>query len=173
MDFINEAILWLENNWGTAIFGTFSLGTVATTLYVLIKQWISNKVQGTKYEQMWNDSQQLIGDLKKLYDAERAKNADMSASNAFLQASQTVLLDTMIKIALASKLDADDKVSIVTNVERLKLMAPQEIVAQVKETSETVIGNVSTEVSENPAQTVMNIATTVTSLLDKYTTSKE
>ena len=122
---------------------------------------------------MWNNSQETISNLKALYDAERAKNAETSASNAFLQASQTVLMDAMIKMALASKLDADDKVSIVANVERLKLMAPQEIIAQVKTTGETVITNVSTELNDNPAQTVLNIASSVTSLLDKYTTKKE
>lgn len=173
MDFINETILWLENNWGTAIFGTLSLGTVATTLFVLVKQWISNKVQGTKYEKYWNDSQNTIKEFKELYEAERAKNQDASASNAFLQASQTVMMDALIKMALASKLDADDKVSIVAGVERLKLLAPQEIMEQTKDKAETVITNVSTELNENPEQTVLNIVNTASTLLDKYTTKKE
>ena len=57
MDAINQMITWLEANWGTAIFGTVSLGTVVTTLVILAKQWIGNKAQGTKYEAMWNSSQ--------------------------------------------------------------------------------------------------------------------
>jgi hypothetical protein len=173
MDFINETIIWLENNWGTAVFGTLSLGTVATTLYVLAKVWITNKLQGTKYEGMWNQSQKAIKDLKTLYDLEKAKNADATVQNVFMQASQTVLMDAIIKMALSSKLDTDDKASIVANVERLKLMAPQEILDSTKEKAETAVLNVSAELNENPAQTVVNIANTVTTLLDKYTTKKE
>lgn len=173
MDFINEAILWLENNWGTALFGTTSLGMVATTLYVLVKQWIANKVQGTKYEKMWDDSQKSISDIKALYDAERANNTELTAQNAFLQASQTVMLDAVIKIALSSKLDSDDKTSIVANVEHLKLMAPKEIIEKAKESTKTIASNMTVELEKNPAQTVVNISNAVGTLLDKYTATKE
>lgn len=173
MDFINEAILWLENNWGTVIFGTASLGTVVTTLVVLVKQWIGNKAQGTKYEKMWEDSQKVMTDIKTLYDAERASNAETTAQNAFLQASQNVMLDAVIKLALSSKLDSADKTSIVANVEHLKLMAPKEIIEKAQESTKTIASNLSLELEENPAQTVVNITNTVGTLLDKYTATKE
>lgn len=168
MNFMDTIINWLEQNWGTAIFGGMSLGTVVTAVIVLVKQWVSNKVQGTKYETMWNSSQQIIADLKTAYDNERLKNTDTSKEKVFLQASQTVLMDAMIKMAMASKLDADDKVSIVANVERLKLMTPQEIVEDVKEKTETVVTNVTTELEANPVQTIVNLTNSAGTLLDKY-----
>lgn len=173
MDAINQMIIWLEANWGTAIFGTVSLGTVVTTLVVLVKQWIGNKAQGTKYEAMWNSSQDTISKWATLYEAERAKSAEVSHENAFLKASQTVMFDALTKMALASKLDSDDKVSIVANIERLKLMEPTEIIENVKQTSETVMTNAAEELNENPAQTVVNVINSAGSLLDKYTTKKE
>lgn len=168
MNFMDTIINWLEQNWGTVIFGSMSLGTVITTVIVLVKQWVSNKVQGTKYETMWNSSQQIIADLKTAYDNERLKNADTAKEKVFLQASQTVLMDAMIKMAMASKLDVDDKVSIVANVERLKLMTPQEIVEDVKEKTETVVTNVTTELEANPVQTIVNLTNSAGTLLDKY-----
>jgi len=173
MDAINQLIIWLESNWGTAVFGTISLGTVVTTLVVLVKQWLGNKAQGTKYEQMWNTSQKTISDLKAFYDAERARNTEATRENAFLKASQTVMFDAITRMALASKLDAEDKVSIVAGIDRLKLMAPEEIVKEVKETSTVVVDNVGKELNENPAQTVMNIINGAGTLLEKYTTKKE
>ena len=168
MNFMDTIINWLEQNWGTAIFGGMSLGTAVTTVIVLVKQWVSNKVQGTKYETMWNSSQQIIADLKTAYDNERLKNTETSKEKVFLQASQTVLMDAMIKMAMASKLDVDDKVSIVANVERLKLMTPQEIVEDVKEKTETVVTNVTTELEANPVQTIVNLTNSAGTLLDKY-----
>lgn len=168
MNFMDTIINWLEQNWGTAIFGGMSLGTVVTTVIVLVKQWVSNKAQGTKYETMWNSSQQIIADLKTAYDNERLKNTETSKEKVFLQASQTVLMDAMIKMAMASKLDVDDKVSIVANVERLKLMTPQEIVEDVKEKTETVVTNVTTELEANPVQTIVNLTNSAGTLLDKY-----
>ena len=44
------------------------------------------------------------------------------------------MFDALTKMALASKLDSDDKVSIVANIDRLKLMSPAEIVENVKQT---------------------------------------
>ena len=146
---INQLIAWLEQNWGTVIFGTVSLGTVATTLIVLVKQWISNKGQTTKYEVMWDNSQKMISQLKSAYDIEKAKNVDRTKDKIFLQASQTVLMDALIKMALASKLDSDDKASIVANVERLKMMAPTEIVQEAKDNSETILTNVAQEINED------------------------
>ena len=173
MDIINEITIWLEQNWGTAIFGTMTIGGVITTAVLLFKQWAGTKLQGTKYENMWNESQEAITNLKELYLAEKAKNVEKDNQTIFLQASQTVLFDAMIKMALSSKLDSDDKASIVANVERLKLMTPQEIVADVKDKATTVVTNVSTEINENPAQTVYNITENAKTLLDKYNINKE
>ena len=122
---------------------------------------------------MWNSSQDTISKWAALYEAERAKSAEVSHENAFLKASQTVMFDALTKMALASKLDSDDKVSIVANIDRLKLMSPDEIIENVKQTGETVITNASQELNENPTQTVVNVINSAGSLLDKYTTKKE
>ena len=42
MDFVNATIAWLETNWGVTVFGTMTVGTVATTVVLLVKQWIGN-----------------------------------------------------------------------------------------------------------------------------------
>lgn len=173
MNVINDITLWLEQNWGTAVFGSLTIGGIATTAYLLFKQWIGIKLQGTKYEKMWNDSQDTISNLKELYLAEKAKSAEKDSKTVFMEASQTVLMDAMIKMALSSKLDSDDKASIVANVERLKLMAPKEIITEVSKKAEEAVLNVTTEINDNPAQTVYNISENVGSLLDKYTTKKE
>jgi hypothetical protein len=169
MDFINESIAWLEANWGVAVFGTVSLGSVASVTVLMVKQWIANKVQGTKYENLFNQSQAGISTMKKLYEEEKAKNGQVNVQNIFMQQSQAVLMDAIIKMALSSKLDSDDKTAIVANVERLKLLTPTEIVNTVKEDASTISTNVQEELNENPAQTVYNITEGVTSLLDKYT----
>lgn len=170
MDIINQMISWVEQNWGNVMFGTVSLGTAVTTAILLFKQFISNKAQGTKYETMWNNAQGMISQLKTAYDQEKVKNVGVEKEKVFLQASQTVLMDAVIKMALASKLDSDDKAAIVANVERLKIMAPTEIIKEAKETSENVVTNVVQELNDNPAQTVVNITNSVGSLLDKYNT---
>lgn len=169
MDFINNVINWLTENWGVTLFGTASLGTVITTTVLLTKQWIANKAQGTKYESLFNKAQEQVQQITVLYQAEKAKNNEAALQTAFLQQSQAVVMDTLIKMALASKLDSDDKASIVANVERLRLMAPAQIVEAVKENAELVAVNVSSELKENPAQTVFNIAQGAASLIEKYT----
>lgn len=173
MDFINQSITWLEQNWGVTMFGTVSLGAVVTTVWLLVKQWVANKVQGTKYENLFRSSQDQFNKMADLYKAEKEKNAQINVQNIFMQQSQAVLMDAIIKMALSSKLDGDDKVAIVANVERLKLMTPVEIVETVKEKTESIVTNVQQELTANPAQTVLNITNSVSSLLDKYTTKKE
>ena len=173
MDWINQGISWLEANWGTAVFGTLSLGSVITTLYFLVKQYFGQKVIGTKYENMWNKSQKAIGDVTELYLAEKAKNGKVEVQNIFMQQAQNVMMDAIIKMVLASKMDSDDKQSVVANVERLKLLAPKDLIEEVKENADDIVTNIGTEINENPAQTAVNIMTVVGSLLDKYDNAKE
>ena len=171
MDFVTSVTTWLEQNWGVTVFGGLTIGGLITTAIVLFKQWMANKVQGTKYEGMFNSAVDGITAVKNLYQAEKAKNNELTVQNIFMQQSQAVLMDAIIKMALSSKLDSDDKTSIVANVERLKLMTPQQIVETVKtETTDAVIG-ITQELNENPAQTVYNITEGVSTLLDKYTTT--
>jgi len=173
MDIITQIMNWLELNWGTAVFGSVTLGGIIGTAYILVKQYLGTKAQGTKYEKMWNASQETITKWATLYQNEKAKSVEVQQENAFLKASQTVMFDAITKMALASKLDSEDKVSIVTNIDRLSLMAPTTIVNEVKEKSEAVIENVSKELEQKPVQTVFNVINTAGSLLEKYTTKKE
>lgn len=168
MDWINQGISWLEANWGVAVFGTMSLGGVITTVWLLVKQYLAQKVVGTKYEGMWDKSQKAIGDITELYQAEKAKSGKVEIQNIFMQQAQNVMMDAVIKMVLASKMDSDDKQSVVANVERLKLLAPKDIVTEVKDNIATIGTNFGNEINDNPAQTAATIATTVGSLLDKY-----
>lgn len=168
MEFINSIITWLEANWGQALFGSVSLGSVVTLIIMFVKSWLANKAQGTKYEDMWNTAQKTYGNLKELYEKEKADKQEVQAENIFLQATQNVMFDAIMKMAISSKLDAEDKISIVANVEKLKQMAPKEIIEDAKEKVNTVVDNVQKEVEENPTQTAYNVVNNVTSLLDKY-----
>jgi hypothetical protein len=180
MDTIYQIIEWLEANWGTAVFGTLSLGTVATTIFVLFKQWVENKTQGTKYEALWNNAQTGINNVKNFYEAEKDNLSALKKETVFMHASQSVLMDAIIKMALSSKLDSSDKASIVANVERLKMMTPEEIIVDVKETIDAkkekvseAITNMSQELETDPIKTVTAITQNASTLLDKYTTKKE
>ena len=168
MEFINQMIGWFEANWAVTMFGTVSIGSVASVTVLMAKQWIANKVQGTKYENLFDQSQAGISTMKKLYEEEKAKNGQVNVQNIFMQQSQAVLMDAIIKMALSSKLDSDDKTSIVANVERLKLLTPTEIVQTVKSEVNVIGENVEKEINENPAQTVFNITEAASTLLDKY-----
>lgn len=168
MDWVNQMIYWFQVNWGVAVFGTVSLGSIVTTAVLLFKQWVGTKVIGTKYESMWESAQNALCTITDLYNAEKDKVGKVELQNIFMQQAQNVLMDTVIKMALSSKMDTDDKQSIVANVERLKLLAPKEVVAEikkeVKEAGETIV----TEINENPAQAAMDMADAVGTLLDKY-----
>jgi len=172
MDIINQIINWFEINWGVTVFGTTTIGGLITMCYLFVKQKVAFKAQGTKYEKLFNGSQETFTKLAVLYEAEKARGVHKDKQAAFMQASQSVLMDAIIKMALSSKLDSDDKASIVANVEHLKLLAPMEIVEQAKDTVTTVGDNLQKELTENPAQTVVTIAQGVSSLLDKYNTKQ-
>lgn len=173
MNFIDETIAWLQLNWGVTLFGGVSLGTIISTVVLLAKQWVANKAQGTKYETLFNGAMKATDEAIQLYKAEKEKNGKVNLQNLFMQQSQAVLMDAIIKMALSSKLDSDDKAAIVGNLERLKLMAPVEVAETVKDTTTTIITNAQQEITENPTQTVFNVVEGAASLLDKYTQKKE
>lgn len=173
MDFINQVINWIETNWATFTFGGISLGTVITTLVFAAKMWISNKVQGTKYEDMWNNSQKSIKYAVELYEAEKAKNEEKDKQIAMASVAQTITFDILTKLALSSKMDTDDKTAVVASIEKYKRMSPDEIVQTVQQTAEQTTQNLVNELNEAPEKTVMNIVNSAGSLLDKYNKPKE
>lgn len=172
MDFINRIINWVQNNWSVVTFGGMTLGGMVTMGALMFKQYIGTKTQGTKFESMYKTAINSYESLKELYEKEKEEHKEeislRDAKDKIVQAGQNVMLDAIIKISLASKLDADDKASIVANVERLKDMEFTEIVTDVKTKTETIATNLVAESKENPAQTVVNISKSVETLLDKY-----
>lgn len=149
-------------------FGGVSLGAVITTIVILVKQWIANKAQGSKYEAFFKEAQKGYEQMKGLYEQEKAKLAEKDVETVLLQQTQNVMLDALIKISLASKMDSDDKASIVANIEKLKLIAPKELIEEVKTKTENIITNVSAEIVDSPAQTAVNVIQSAATLLDKY-----
>lgn len=172
MDFINQLIEWTQQNWGVTVFGGLTLGGIITMTVLLVKQWVANKLQGSKYEAMWGSAMKMVDDLMELLSKEKQANEEKEATIAFMESSQAVTMDAIIKLALSSKLDSTDKAMIVANLERLKHQAPQTLIEDAKEKTNTIVHNVSKEVQDNPAQTVVNVATSASSLLDKYTTKE-
>lgn len=171
MEWLDTAIAWLQANWGTTLFGTLSIGSVITTLVFLIKQWISNKAAGQKYDKIYRGSQKQISELKELYELEKVNSYNLEASNQMLQQAQVAVFDAIVKIALASKLDSEDKAAIVLNLEKAKTYAPKEIVQAAVDQIEKVNGavdNMVEEVKETPEQTAFNVINTAATLLDKY-----
>ena len=173
MDFVNQVMNWVQQNWGVTVFGGLSIGGIISMVLLMAKQWISNKTQGTKYEQFYESSKEQINNIRELYEMEKAKNAEKDMVVAFQQEAQAFTMDAIIKLILSSKLDSDDKVAVVAGAERLKQMAPKEIVQSVKDKAETVVTNLTKEANENPEQTIFNIANSATTLLDKYNKQKE
>lgn len=172
MDFINRIINWVQNNWSVVTFGGMTLGGMITMGALMIKQYVGTKVQGTKFEEMYKTAVGAYDNLRELYEEEKEEHQEeideREAKDKIVQAGQNVILDAIIKISLASKLDSDDKASIVANVERLKDMEASEIIHKAKDKTETIVTNIVEESKENPAQTVVNISKTVGTLLDKY-----
>lgn len=171
MEWLDTAIAWLQANWGTTLFGTFTISGLVSVLIFLIKQWISNKAAGQKYDKIYTGSQKQIGELKELYKLEKTKSANLEASNVMLQQAQAAMFDAVIKIALASKLDSEDKAAIVLNLEKAKTYAPKEIVQAAAEQIDKVnnaVANIVEEAKDAPEQTVFNVINNAASLLDKY-----
>lgn len=172
MDFINRIINWVQNNWSVVTFGGMTLGGMVTMGALMFKQYVGTKAQGTKFESMYKTAIGAYDNLRELYEKEKKEHQEeinlREAKDKIVQAGQNVMLDAIIKISLASKLDSDDKASIVANVERLKDMEASEIIHKAKDKTETIVTNIVEESKENPAQTVVNISKTVETLLDKY-----
>lgn len=173
MDFVNQVMNWIQQNWGVTAFGGLTIGGIISMVLLMTKQWISNKTQGTKYEQFYESSKEQINNIRELYEMEKAKNAEKDMVVAFQQEAQAFTMDAIVKLILSSKLDSDDKVAVVAGAERLKQMAPKEIVQSVKDKAETVVTNLTKEANEKPEQTIFNIANSATTLLDKYNKQKE
>lgn len=173
MDFVNQVMNWVQQNWGVTAFGGLTIGGIISMVLLMAKQWISNKTQGTKYEQFYESSKEQINNIRELYEMEKAKNAEKDMVVTFQQEAQAFTMDAIVKLILSSKLDSDDKVAVVAGAERLKQMAPKEIVQSVKDKAETVVTNLTKEANEKPEQTIFNIANSATTLLDKYNKQKE
>ena len=173
MDFVNQVMNWVQENWGVAAFGGLTIGGIISMVLLMAKQWISNKAQGTKYEQFYESSKEQFNNIRELYEMEKAKNAEKDMVVTFQQEAQAFTMDAIVKLILSSKLDSDDKVAVVAGAERLKQMAPKEIVQSVQDKAETVVTNLTKEANDNPAQTIFNIVNSATTLLDKYNTQKE
>lgn len=173
MDFVNQVMNWVQQNWGVTAFGGLTIGGIISMVLLMAKQWISNKAQGTKYEQFYESSKEQINNIRELYEMEKAKNAEKDMVVTFQQEAQAFTMDAIVKLILSSKLDSDDKVAVVAGAERLKQMAPKEIVQSVKDKAETVVTNLTKEANEKPEQTIFNIANSATTLLDKYNKQKE
>ena len=173
MDFVNQVMNWIQQNWGVTAFGGLTIGGIISMVLLMTKQWISNKTQGTKYEQFYESSKEQINNIRELYEMEKAKNAEKDIVVTFQQEAQAFTMDAIVKLILSSKLDSDDKVAVVAGAERLKQMAPKEIVQSVKDKAETVVTNLTKEANEKPEQTIFNIASSATTLLDKYNKQKE
>lgn len=173
MDFVNQVMNWVQQNWGVTVFGGLSIGGIISMVLLMAKQWISNKTQGTKYEQMFESSKEQFNNIKQLYEMEKAKGDEKDMVITFQQEAQAFTMDAIVKLILSSKLDSDDKVAVVAGAERLKQMAPKEIVQSVKDKAETVVTNLTKEANEKPEQTIFNIANSATTLLDKYNKQKE
>ena len=173
MDFVNQVMNWVQQNWGVTVFGGLSIGGIISMVLLMAKQWVSNKTQGTKYEQMFESSKEQFNNIKQLYEMEKAKGDEKDMVITFQQEAQAFTMDAIVKLILSSKLDSDDKVAVVAGAERLKQMAPKEIVQSVKDKAETVVTNLTKEANEKPEQTIFNIANSATTLLDKYNKQKE
>lgn len=173
MDFVNQVMNWVQQNWGVTAFGGLTIGGIISMVLLMVKQWISNKAQGTKYEQFYESSKEQINNIRELYEMEKAKNTEKDMVVTFQQEAQAFTMDAIVKLILSSKLDSDDKVAVVAGAERLKQMAPKEIVQSVKDKAETVVTNLTKEANEKPEQTIFNIANSATTLLDKYNKQKE
>ena len=173
MDFVNQVMNWIQQNWGVTAFGGLTIGGIISMVMLMTKQWISNKTQGTKYEQFYESSKEQINNIRELYEMEKAKNTEKDMVITFQQEAQAFTMDAIVKLILSSKLDSDDKVAVVAGAERLKQMAPKEIVQSVKDKAETVVTNLTKEANEKPEQTIFNIANSATTLLDKYNKQKE
>lgn len=168
MDLINGIIAWLEQNWGMTLFGTVSLGSVITMIIFLAKQWISNKVQGTKYEEMWKGAQETVKTVIEMNKELRATNDKQARRNLFLEQTQNVMFDTLIKMSLASKMDAEDKQAIILNIERLKSVAPEDIIEEAKVKVTETVAQVGLEIQKDPEKVANDILNGAQSLLEKY-----
>lgn len=178
MDIFKTITDWITSNWGSFMIGTMSLGTIATTIIYTAKQWFASKAQTSKLNGMWASAQDSIKELKELYLKERnekleglGREKDLKLSIEGQQATQDVLFDIMLKLALSSKLDSDDKIAIVTNVERLRAMRTEEVVdmvvGEVKDTLETTKDTIK-EIKNNPSVVVSETFKNVGNLLEKY-----
>lgn len=171
MDFFKQITDWVTANWGTFMIGTASLGTIITTVIFTVKNWLASKVQGTRIATMWDNSQTSIKELKELYFKEREARIETENQLDVRNAAQAVMFDAIIKIALSSKLDADDKVSIVAGVEKIKTMEVKEVIDVVKDkTTQTIetVNDVAKDIKANPAQTTVDVIKGVGSILEKY-----
>lgn len=183
MDIFKIVIDWITNNWGSFMIGTMSLGTIVTTVIFTVKQWFASKIQSTKIADMWGSSQETYKGLKELYDKEReermlveAKEAGLKEEVQINKAVQNVMFDVLLKLALSSKLDSDDKIAIVSNVEKIKDMQPKDIVDNIKKETNTMIEGATGIINkgkEAPVKVITDVVDNVQNLLDKYTDKKE
>ena len=178
MDIFKTITDWITNNWGSFMIGTMSIGTIATTIIYTAKQWFASKAQTIKLNGMWTNAQEAIKDLKELYLKERdekleglEREKELRLDVVAQQATQDVLFDILLKLALSSKLDSDDKITIVSNVERLKAMRTEEIIDEVVEVAkDTVTGTkeIIKAVKNDPTNVAVDTIKNVGKLLNKY-----
>lgn len=168
MDFVNSAISWLESNWGVTIFGTMTVGTVATTVVLLVKQWMGN----TKiFKQLTADNKEYKSLAEKFQSTTEQlieENEKKELRVIAMESANAVIFDGLTKLVLASKLDSEDKASFIAGVERTRLMKPAEIAEAIKTDAEQIAKGVNDELKQDPMQTVFNVAANSKTLLDKY-----
>lgn len=124
-----EAIIaWLEANWGVTLFGTVSLGTVITTVIILVKNYIVSKLQGTKLDGILTKFNEVTKEL----EASRAHSNELQnqlvVKEEYNSKVQAATFKAISYIVAASKLPTEEK--IVLQQDFAKLLAEGTRVAQ-------------------------------------------
>lgn len=177
---MDTIIKFLEEYWGYTLFGSLSLGTIATFIVTQIKALIKDKNKNINIDRVVEKANSLCAELtnrneeqerriESLMKKMNAQQEEVAKREEYFEKIQAATFQAISYLTIASKLPTEDKIalqqkftSILENkAVEYKEVLKDEVQALEKEVQETVIPDVK--------ETIKTTVEETKSLLDKYT----
>lgn len=191
---MEQIMAFLEQYWGYSIVGGVTLGTIITFIVTAIKMFISNK----RKDSQLGTALGTVNDLTEKLNKKEEENTQLittmlqeqkisTEKEKYFQQVQAVTFKAISYLILASKLPNEEKIAIqqqFTDLSKIKLEEYKSTVSNLIESAkpvveqtttivapvvEQVITTVKSEIVDDAVDTIATVATSIPTLLDKYT----
>lgn len=161
-------INFFEQYWGATLFGSVSIGTLATFIVVQIKDIISNKAKGTHLESAVNKVDELCTELNKREEENKQLQNQLTEQQQYFEQVQAATFQAISYLVVASKLPTEDKVALQSKFTNLVQTKKAEYKELIKDEVDSIKTKVNEQILPDAKESVETTVNEAKSLLDKY-----